>query len=120
MTIDLAWAETMRLQIESDRLGLRVDDVGWWLEKAKEELAELEEEVTNGAVITEYGDVLFVLAVIADVLGVDPAEQLAETNTRFMERLGYVESKASPQDTREAKLAHFAVAKRQQQRKNDG
>ncbi len=67
------------------------------LDKAREELAELEEAYRNedqAAVEEEFGDYLFSAVNIARFMGVNPELALGKTIAKFIERFGYVMQKA--------------------------
>lgn len=67
-------------------------------EKVKEELSELQEEVSKGigtdAIEAEFGDVLFSMINYARFLKVNPEDALERTNKKFIKRFQYLESKA--------------------------
>lgn len=65
-------------------------------EKVKEELSELQEEVSKGdtdAIEAEFGDVLFSMINYARFLKVNPEDALERTNKKFIKRFQYLESK---------------------------
>ncbi len=66
--------------------------------KVKEEIAEVEAEMTAGAggdLEGEFGDLLFALVNACRLYGVDPESALARTNRKFMDRFNYMEEQAS-------------------------
>ncbi|NND78840.1 MAG: nucleoside triphosphate pyrophosphohydrolase, partial [Maribacter sp.] len=90
--------------VKANRIQDKVAGVGFdWekpeqvFEKVKEELAELEEEVSTGnadMVESEFGDVLFSMINYARFLNVDPENALERTNKKFINRFQYLETKA--------------------------
>ena len=66
-------------------------------EKLKEELEELQHEVTDDntdKIEAEFGDVLFSMINYARFLKVNPENALERTNKKFIKRFQYLESKA--------------------------
>ena len=66
------------------------------LEKLAEEARELTEASDESAErrADELGDILFVLARLADALGVQPEDALQRTNRRFRRRFAAMEQRA--------------------------
>ncbi|MDM9630782.1 nucleoside triphosphate pyrophosphohydrolase [Robiginitalea aurantiaca] len=91
--------------VKANRIQEKVAGVGFdWerpeqvLEKVKEEIGELEDELTNGSVedvASEFGDVLFSLVNYSRFLGVNPENALERTNKKFINRFKYLESRAA-------------------------
>ncbi len=90
--------------VKANRIQDKVAGVGFdWeepqqvFEKLKEELEELQHEVTeNNAdkIEAEFGDVLFSMINYARFLKVNPENALERTNKKFINRFQYLESKA--------------------------
>ncbi len=87
--------------IRSRKIQDRVGSVGFdWknvrqvLTKLKEEVSELEEEISNGdyqATLDELGDVLFTCVNIGRHLGHDAEQALRQANNKFDRRFRYIE-----------------------------
>ena len=87
----------------------RTEDV---LEKVKEELSEMEQEIDRGqknAVEEEFGDVMFSLVNYARFLKINPENALEKTNKKFIRRFQFLEQKAreSGKNLREMSLAEM-------------
>ena len=90
--------------VKSSRIQDKVAGVGFdWerpeqvMEKLKEELKELQEEVVKGdkdAIEAEYGDVLFALVNYGKHLGVNPEDALERTIKKFIKRFQHLEYRA--------------------------
>ena len=90
--------------VKASRIQDKVAGVGFdWeqpeqvFEKVKEELSELQEEVSKGdtdAIEAEFGDVLFSMINYDRFLKVNPEDALERTNKKFIKRFQYLESKA--------------------------
>ena len=68
------------------------------LDKLKEELQELKEEITSNdkdAMEAEFGDVLFSMINYARFLGINPDQALERTNKKFIQRFQYLEKQAT-------------------------
>lgn len=68
------------------------------LDKLKEELQELKEEITSNdkdAMEAEFGDVLFSMINYARFLGINPDQALERTNKKFIQRFQYLEEQAT-------------------------
>ena len=65
--------------------------------KIHEELQELKEADTAERKQSEAGDVLFAVVNLLRWLEIDPEMALRETNTRFRQRFGYIETAAARQ-----------------------
>jgi len=88
--------------ITAYQMGQRVSNYGFdWenpllaLKKVKEEISELEKAIENEAandeVASELGDVLFSIANVSRLSGVNPEVALLATNRKFIQRFKYVE-----------------------------
>ena len=89
-----------RLQERAAGVGFDWPDARGPLEKVKEEVRELEAELSSErtaprsplpAVQDEVGDLLFAVVNLARKLGVDPEAVLARANDKFTRRFGEVE-----------------------------
>ncbi|NND63730.1 MAG: nucleoside triphosphate pyrophosphohydrolase [Flavobacteriaceae bacterium] len=90
--------------VKANRIQDKVAGVGFdWeepqqvFEKLKEELEELQYEVSEGnkdKIEQEFGDVLFSMINYARFLNVDPENALERTNKKFMKRFQFLEKKA--------------------------
>ena len=90
--------------VKANRIQDKVAGVGFdWekpeqvFEKVKEELNELQDEVTIGnleKVEAEFGDVLFSMINYARFLGVNPENALERTNKKFTKRFQFLEAKS--------------------------
>lgn len=90
--------------VKANRIQEKVAGVGFdWeqpeqvFEKVKEELSELQEEVSAGdkdKLEAEFGDVLFSLVNYARFLDINPENALERTNKKFIKRFQYLENKA--------------------------
>ncbi len=68
------------------------------LDKLKEELQELKEEIASkdqDAMEAEFGDVLFSMINYARFLGINPDQALERTNKKFIQRFQYLEKQAT-------------------------
>ena len=91
-----AMMRAFKLQKRAARVGFDWPDSQQVLAKVKEELAEVEAELTpdqmdHDRVQDEIGDVLFSVINLARKLNVDPEEALKSTNKKFINRFNYVE-----------------------------
>ena len=91
-----AMMRAFKLQKRAARVGFDWPDSQQVLAKVKEELAEVEAELTpdqmdQHRVQDEIGDVLFSVINLARKLDVDPEEALKSTNKKFTNRFNYVE-----------------------------
>ena len=68
------------------------------MDKLKEELQELKEEIASNdkdAMEAEFGDVLFSMINYARFLGINPDQALERTNKKFIQRFQYLEEQAT-------------------------
>lgn len=91
-----AMMRAFKLQKRAARVGFDWPDSQQVLAKVKEELAEVEAELTpdqmdQHRVQDEIGDVLFSVINLARKLNIDPEEALKSTNKKFTKRFNYVE-----------------------------
>ncbi|MCH4824315.1 nucleoside triphosphate pyrophosphohydrolase [Gramella lutea] len=94
--------------VKANRIQDKVAGVGFdWeepqqvFEKLKEELEELQHEVTldnKDEIEAEFGDVLFSMVNYARFLNINPENALERTNKKFIKRFQYLESKAKEKD----------------------
>ncbi len=91
--------------LEAYAIGERVSRIGFdWesaedaMEKVEEELEELKRAIKNRTgVEEEIGDILFSIANVARLYGVNPEEALKLTNKKFRERFKNIEKEAERQ-----------------------
>lgn len=98
--------KSLPAMVKANRIQDKVRGVGFdwkhdhqvW-DKVKEELKELEEEVSSGAshekIEGEFGDVLFSLINYARHVKVNPEDALERTNKKFIKRFNYLEQKST-------------------------
>lgn len=90
-----------KLQKKAGKVGFDWPDARSIIEKVREELAEVEEEladyektgVVSSALEAELGDLLFVVVNVARKLKVDPEVAIDLTNNKFTRRFGEVEKR---------------------------
>jgi XTP/dITP diphosphohydrolase len=90
-----ALVKASRIQDKAASSGFDWDRSEQVLEKVKEEIRELEEEVQGedqDRVESEFGDVLFSMINYARFINVDPESALERTNKKFINRFKYLES----------------------------
>ncbi|MEP4034795.1 nucleoside triphosphate pyrophosphohydrolase [Roseibium polysiphoniae] len=97
--------------VEADKLQRRASKVGFdWgtagpvLDKIREEIGELDDEISAGDVDKskiegELGDVLFAVANLARHLEIDPESALKRTNDKFRKRFAAIETHAEQTGT---------------------
>tara|TARA_R110002050_G_scaffold204327_1_gene339636 strand:+ start:126643 stop:127413 length:771 start_codon:yes stop_codon:yes gene_type:complete len=97
--------KSLPAMVKANRIQDKVRGVGFdwehehqvW-DKVKEEIAELEVEVSSGAshekIEDEFGDVLFSLINYARHVKVNPEDALERTNKKFIKRFNYLEQKS--------------------------
>lgn len=92
-----ALTRAFKLQKKAASVGFDWPDVDGVLDKIREELAEVEQELESGdqqALEGEIGDLLFAVINLARHRGINPEISLRGTNNRFYQRFGFVESAA--------------------------
>jgi len=92
-----ALIKASRIQDKAASAGFDWEEPGQVLDKVKEELSELEEELENpefGKIEAEFGDVLFSMINFSRFIKVDPESALERTNKKFIQRFQYLESEA--------------------------
>ena len=94
-----ALAASQSIQGRARRVGFDWPDVEGPLEKLLEEIGELARAGDAREREDEFGDVLFVMANIADHLGIDAEQALRGANAKFRRRFGLVERFAAEDGT---------------------
>ena len=92
-----AMVKASRIQDKVSGVGFDWEEPQQVFEKVKEELNELQEEITaqnQDTIEAEFGDVLFSMINYARFLKVDPESALERTNKKFIKRFQYLETKA--------------------------
>lgn len=92
-----AVVKATRLQEKAKQVGFEWDDRSGALDKIKEEIAELEVEVSKGdqkEIEQEFGDLMFSLINYARFLKVDAEAALESTNRKFKDRFQKMEALA--------------------------
>ncbi len=96
-------SRAVKLQKRAAQVGFDWPDVGGVLDKIREELDELEAELSGDAaqdqhcerVADELGDLLFALTNLSRYLKRDPEQLLRATNRKFERRFRYIEQQAA-------------------------
>ncbi len=91
-----ALTRAVKLQKKVSTVGFDWSDISGVLDKIREELAEVEEEIAAGDTQRcqeEVGDLLFAVSNLARFLKVDPEAALRGTNQRFSQRFRHVETR---------------------------
>lgn len=85
-------SEALKIQQSAAELGFDWRALPELWAKLAEEIAELQQAVTEGPARTEdeLGDLLFMAVNLARHLGVDPAQALGRTNSKFNYRFNYI------------------------------
>ncbi|WP_341199615.1 nucleoside triphosphate pyrophosphohydrolase [Croceibacter atlanticus] len=95
-----ALVKASRIQDKVSGVGFDWEEPQQVFEKLKEELEELQHEVTEDnqdLIEAEFGDVLFSMINYARFLRVNPENALERTNKKFIKRFQYLEQKAKQQ-----------------------
>ena len=95
-----ALVKASRIQDKVSGVGFDWEEPQQVFEKLKEELEELQHEVTEDnqdLIEDEFGDVLFSMINYARFLKVNPENALERTNKKFIKRFQYLEQKAKQQ-----------------------
>lgn len=93
-----ALVKANRVQDKASGIGFDWEEAESILDKVKEELDELKEEVVTrdkNKMEAEFGDVMFSLVNYARFLKINPENALERTNKKFIKRFNFIESKAS-------------------------
>lgn len=96
-----ALTRSIKIQKHAARTGFDWGEIPPILDKLKEELSELEEEIQVGDQVKtqeEYGDLLFVMANLARRLSIDPEQALSEANYKFTRRFQHIERRLEELD----------------------
>ena len=91
-----ALSRAMKLQEKAGKVGFDWNNVHAVLDKIKEEVAEVEAEITEGsaqALSSEVGDLLFAAVNLARHLKIDPEAALRGTNAKFERRFAHIEDR---------------------------
>lgn len=91
-----ALIRAVKVQKKASRLGFDWAEINGALQKAKEELGELESVYKTGdqdRIEEEFGDFLFALVNVARFLNVDPEVALSSAVEKFLRRFAYIEKK---------------------------
>ena len=89
-----ALSRALKLQEKAANVGFDWNDVRAVLEKLREEIAEVEAELSGGspeALSEEVGDLLFAAANLARHLNLDPEAALRAANAKFERRFAHIE-----------------------------
>lgn len=90
-----AMTRAIKLQGRAARVGFDWPDIQHVFNKLSEEVAELQEAISEQAqtekLQDELGDILFVCVNLARHLGIDPEAALRSTNRKFVTRFHYIE-----------------------------
>lgn len=89
-----------KVQQKAARAGFDWPDVSGALEKVREELGELEAEISGGnkaALAEELGDLLFAVVNVSRFIGVEPEDALTFSCDKFIKRFALCEKLASEQ-----------------------
>jgi MazG family protein len=96
-----ALTRALKLQDKAARVGFDWPSLTPVFDKMREELGELEAEITNGAdtaeIEAEFGDLLFVVANVARHLKLDPEAALRRANEKFRRRFAHIERRLAEQ-----------------------
>ncbi len=92
-----ALAQAHEYDSRAARVGFDWPDEAGVAEKFHEEVDELREAKTGSERFHEIGDVLFVTAVWARWMGINPEDALRAANRRFYDRFTYIERRAREQ-----------------------
>ena len=91
-----ALSRAMKLQEKAGKVGFDWNNVHAVLDKIKEEVAEVEAEITEGsaqALSSEVGDLLFAAVNLARHLKIDPEAALRGANAKFERRFAHIEDR---------------------------
>lgn len=89
--------EAYQLTRRASRVGFDWPNIAGVLEKLREEIQELEAEITNGngaKIESEAGDLLFSVVNVVRFLKLDPEIALKKVNRKFIERFSSMENEA--------------------------
>ncbi len=94
--------KAFRVQQKASAVGFDWDEPALVFAKVKEEIAEVEAELTTNnkeALSSEIGDALFALVNLARKYDINPSDSLEGANKKFMSRFNYIESQAAKAQT---------------------
>lgn len=83
-----------KIKSKASKAGFEFDSVEGAVAKVEEELGEMRTELANGnkeALEEEMGDLLFAVATLARMCGINPEEALYRTNEKFIDRFSKME-----------------------------
>lgn len=118
-----ALVKANRIQEKVAGVGFDWEEPGQVLQKVREELGELQEEVrigNAGNVEAELGDVLFSLVNYARFLGINPENALERTNKKFIRRFAFLEARAREEGRQLSEMTlaemdrHWEAAKKEE------
>lgn len=96
-----ALTRAVKLQDKAAAVGFDWPSLAPVFDKMREELGELEAEISNGAdrteIEAEFGDLLFVVANVARHLKLDPEAALRGANQKFRRRFAHIERRLAEQ-----------------------
>ena len=106
-----ALAASQAIQGRARRVGFDWPDIGGQLDKLAEELREFADAPDADQREDEFGDILMVVAGIAQRLGIDAEQALRRANDKFRRRFGHIESRVAErgQDLRNLDVAAMDV-----------
>lgn len=90
-----ALVKANRIQEKASGIGFDWEHPEQVWEKVKEEIRELQHELTNNhtdKIEAEFGDLFFAMVNAARLYGIDPEAALERTNLKFINRFSYLES----------------------------
>jgi ATP diphosphatase len=91
-----ALTRSVKIQKRAAKTGFDWVEASQIITKLKEEIGELEEEITKKNEVKmheEFGDMLFVMANLARRLSIDPEQALSDANYKFTRRFHYIEKR---------------------------
>ena len=86
-----------KIQDKASRVGFDWQDIQGPKDKLREELAELDEAVTDAEKKEEFGDVLFAAVNVARFMDIDAEDALRQADHKFVRRFNYIEDEAAKQ-----------------------
>ncbi len=95
-----ALIKAFRVQEKTSNVGFDWDNPADVWAKVKEEINEVETEITSGNaedLEKEFGDLLFSIVNTARMYGINPENALEKTNQKFINRFNYVEAQSAQQ-----------------------
>jgi ATP diphosphatase len=91
-----ALTRSVKIQKRAAKTGFDWAEASQIITKLKEEIAELEEEISERNKVKtheEFGDMLFVMANLARRLSIDPEQALSDANYKFSRRFHHIEKR---------------------------